>query len=144
MGLDIIAFRVKYSTLKKHKLTSDSKVLDLYNAYKADSNNDQDAYFRKQWYIYTYFKEHHTPSDTHKNTYVVDKSAIKAFKDLCKDILKHRGDEDYANEKLPISTGFINIYDDCYWDSVVDCRNQMIRLYNAMGNKDLVIWDFAY
>lgn len=143
MGLDIFAYRVKHSTLKKHNLTSDSNVLDLYNAYKVDGGN-YDAYFRKKWYIFTYFQLHHTPSDTHKSTYIVDKSAIKVFKDLCKDILKHRGDEDYANEKLPISTGFINIYDDCYWDSVEDCRNQLIRLYNSMGNKDLCIWDFSY
>ena len=143
MGLDIFAYRVKYSTLKKQSLTSDNKVLDLYNAYKADGGN-YDTYFRKNWYIFTYFQLHHTPSDTHKNTYVVNKSAIKVLKDLCKDILKHRGDEDYANEKLPISTGLINIYDNDYWDSVEDCRNQLIRLYNSMGNKDLVIWDFSY
>lgn len=143
MGLDIFGFRVKHSTLKKHNLTSADNALDIFKARKQEEGEDCNIYFRGAWYVFTYFALNHKADSNHKNVYVVDKSAIKEFKDLCADIIKHKGDEDYCNEKLPISTGYCNIYDNYYWDSVADCRKALSSLYYSMGNKDIVIWDFS-
>ena len=101
-----------------------------------------DAYFRKVNFIYEYFR-----NDMVNESCIVDKSRIGNLIDLCEDVLSHKGDEDYARENLPTTSGFFfgsTDYDDWYWHDVKDCIKQMRKLYKAMSDDDFVVWDFSW
>lgn len=101
-----------------------------------------DAYFRKVNFIYEYFR-----NDMVNESCIVDKSRIGNLIDLCEDVLSHKGDEDYAREKLPTTSGFFfgsTDYDDWYWHDVKDCIKQMRKLYKAMDEDDFVVWGFSW
>lgn len=102
----------------------------------------EDAYFRKVNFIYEYFR----------NLLVdecckVSKADIKALIDTCEDVLKHKGDEDYAKLYLPTTGGFFfgsTDYDDWYWKDVKNCLTQMKKLHKSMKDDDFVLWIFSW
>ena len=102
----------------------------------------EDAYFRKVNFIYEYFR----------NLLVdecckVSKADIKALIDTCEDVLKHKGDEDYAKLYLPTTGGFFfgsTDYDDWYWKDVKNCLTQMKKLHKSMKDDDFVLWVFSW
>ena len=101
-----------------------------------------DAYFRKVNFIYEYFR-----NDMVDESCVVDKSRIGDLISICEDVLAHKGDEDYASENLPTTSGFFfgsTDYNDWYWNDVKDCIKQMRKLYKAMSDDDFVIWGFSW
>ena len=102
----------------------------------------EDAYFRKVNFIYEYFR----------NLLVdecckVSKNDIKALIDTCEDVLKHKGDEDYAKLYLPTTSGFFfgsTEYNDWYWVDVKNCLTQMKKLHKSMDDDDFVVWIFSW
>jgi hypothetical protein len=61
--------------------------------------------------------------------------------------LEREGDEDFAKENLPTTSGFFfgsTEYDQWYWHDVKDCIKQMRKLYKAMSDDDFVVWDFSW
>jgi hypothetical protein len=77
----------------------------------------------------------------------VDKKDIGILVKLCSDVIKYRGDEDYAREVLPTTSGFFfgsTEYDEGYWCDVEDCLIQMTELYNSMDDDDFVLWVFSW
>lgn len=101
-----------------------------------------DAYFRKVNFIYEYFR-----NDMENESCTVDRSRIGNLIDICEDVLAHEGDEDYASEKLPTTSGFFfgsTEYDQWYWYDVKDCLKKMRKLHKAMSDDDFVVWDFSW
>jgi hypothetical protein len=101
-----------------------------------------DAYFRKVNFLYEYFR-----NDMVDESCVVDKTRIGNLISICEDVLAHKGDEDYAKEKLPTTSGFFfgsTRYDEWYWYDVNDCLTQMRKLYKSMSDEDFVVWGFSW
>lgn len=101
-----------------------------------------DAYFRKVNFIYEHFR-----NDMENESCIVDKSRIGNLIDICEDVLAHKGDEDYASENLPTTSGFFfgsTNYDEWYWHDVKDCLTQMRKMYKSMSDDDFVVWDFSW
>jgi hypothetical protein len=102
----------------------------------------EDCYFRKVNFIYEFFSK-----DMVDECCVVDKKDIGILVKLCSDVIKRRGDEDYAREVLPTTSGFFfgsTEYDEGYWCDVEDCLIQMTELYNSMDDDDFVLWVFSW
>ena len=102
----------------------------------------ENAYFRKVNFIYEFFRNEMTDESC-----VVSKSRIKVLIDSCKNVLKNKGDEDYAKEALPTTGGFFfgsTEYDKWYWKNVKNCLQQMTKLYKSMGDEDFVLWSFSW
>lgn len=102
----------------------------------------EDAYFRKVNFIYAFFQ-----SVLVDECCVVDKDKIQQLIDVCKDVLKHKGDEDYADEHLPTMGGFFfgsTNYDEWYWNDVKDCLKQMTKLHKSLKDDELVFWYFSW
>ena len=103
-----------------------------------------DAYFRKVNFLYAFFSKDIVEET---QTCVVDKARIGQLIDTCQDVLKHKGDEDYATENLPTQGGFFFgslDYDKWYWKDVKDCLKSMKKLYKAMGDDEFVRWHFSW
>lgn len=101
-----------------------------------------DAYFRKVNFIYAYFQDR-----LENESCVITKNELNEFIQVCKDVYNHKGDEDYASEFLPTTSGFFfgsTSYDDWYWDDVKDCIKQMQKLYKSLKDEDFVLWDFSW
>lgn len=102
----------------------------------------EDVYFRKVNFIYAFFK-----SILVDECCIVDKAKIQQLIDVCKDVLKHKGDEDYADEHLPTMGGFFfgsTNYDNWYWNDVKDCLKKMTKLHKSLKDDDLVFWYFSW
>lgn len=102
----------------------------------------ENAYFRKVNFIYEYFR-----NLLEDECCKVSKNDIKALIDTCEDVLKHKGDEDYAKLYLPTTSGFFfgsTDYDDWYWIAVKNCLTQMKKLHKSMGDDDFVVWIFSW
>lgn len=118
------------------------EVEEVFNEDVKDMFDAPDAYFRKVNFIYEHFR-----NDMENESCTVNKSRIGKLIDICEDVLRHEGNEDYANEKLPTTCGFFfgsTDYDKWYWYDVKDCIKQMRKLYKAMSDDDFVIWDFSW
>jgi hypothetical protein len=103
-----------------------------------------DVYFRKFNFVYSFFSNDIVEKT---QTCVVDKHRIGQLIDTCKDVLKYKGDEDYARENLPTQGGFFfgSIeYDDYYWKCVKYCLKCIKKLYKAMDDEDFVLWYFSW
>ena len=101
-----------------------------------------DAYFRKVNFIYQYFR-----GKLEDEECIVSKFELNEFIQVCKDVYKHKGDEDYATENLPTTSGFFfgsTAYDDWYWNDVKDCIKQMEKLYKKLDDEDSVLWCFSW
>ena len=100
------------------------------------------AYFRKVNFLYRYF------SDRLENECCfVDKSVIEELISTCEDVLAHKGDEDYAAEHLPTTSGFFfgsTAYDEWYWKDVKSCIKQMKKLIKPLKDEDYVLWEFSW
>jgi hypothetical protein len=118
------------------------EVEQIFNKDCEDVYAISDAYFRKVNFIYEYFRD-----DMENESCIVDKTRIGNLIDICKKVLEHKGDEDYAKENLPTTSGFFfgsTDYDQWYWNDVKNCIKQMSKLYKAMSDEDFVIWDFSW
>ena len=101
-----------------------------------------DAYFRKVNFIYQYFRGKLVDEEC-----IVSKFELNEFIQVCKDVYNHKGDEDYATENLPTTSGFFfgsTEYDDWYWNDVKDCIKQMEKLYKKLDDEDSVLWSFSW
>lgn len=118
---------------------------DAKNVLDKETNNyieAEDAYFRKVNFIYAFFQ-----SVLVDECCVVDKTKIQQLIDVCKDVLEHKGDEDYADEHLPTMGGFFfgnTDYNDWYWNDVKDCLKKMTKLHKSLKDDDLVFWYFSW
>jgi hypothetical protein len=78
---------------------------------------------------------------------IISKCELNEFIQVCKDVYNHKGDEDYATENLPTTSGFFfgsTAYDDWYWRDVKDCIKQMEKLYKKLDDEDSVLWCFSW
>lgn len=130
------------------KVLADTKnpyeIEKLFNKDAEEIHATYNAYFRKVNFIYQFFR-----NDISKDyeACIVNKSRIGNLIDLCEDVLSHKGDEDYARDNLPTTSGFFfgsTDYDDWYWHDVKDCLKQMRKLYKSMDDDDFVLWDFSW
>lgn len=100
------------------------------------------AYFRKVNFIYEYFR-----NKLEEECCKATKVEIKNLIDTCKDVLAHKGDEDYAKLHLPTTAGFFfgsTEYDKWYWEDVKDCKKQMEKIYKTLKDDDFVLWFFSW
>jgi hypothetical protein len=114
----------------------------VFNKDYEDMFAISDAYFRKVNFIYEFFR-----NDMKNERCIVDKTRIKQLIDVCENVLKHKGDKDYAKEHLPTTSGFLfgsTNYDEWYWNDVKDCIKQMNKLYRGLTDEDFVIWEFSW
>lgn len=126
----------------KTKVLDIAELEELVNSHIKCHYALEDAYFRKVNFIYEYYR----------NLLVdecckVSKDDIKALIDTCEDVLKHKGDEDYAKLYLPTTGGFFfgsTDYDDWYWKDVKNCLTQMKKLHKSMKDDDFVLWVFSW
>lgn len=101
-----------------------------------------DAYFCKVNFIYQYFRGKMVDEEC-----IISKFELNEFIQVCKDVYSHKGDEDYATENLPTTSGFFfgsTAYDDWYWNDVKDCIKQMEKLYKSLDDEDSVLWSFSW
>ena len=102
----------------------------------------EDAYFRKVNFIYAYFQNLLVDECC-----LVDKKAIFNLVNICKEVLKHKDNIEFAKDNLPTTSGFFfgsTEYDEYYYNDVEDCINQMEKLYNSMDDEDFVLWVFSW
>lgn len=133
-----------YDDWKKNftAIKTPDEVSEVFNAHGEKMFAFYDAYFRKVNFIYRYFSEY-----LENESCAVSKSHIADLISICKDVLKHEGDEDYASENLPTTSGFFfgsTEYNEYYFEDVKDCLKQMTKLYKSMGDDDFVLWDFSW
>lgn len=101
-----------------------------------------DSYFRKVNFIYEFYR-----SELVNEECLVSKGSILELIETCKDVLNHKGDEEYAEEHLPTTGGFFfgsTNYDKWYWEDVKDCLKQMEKLYKKLEDGDLAYWIFSW
>ena len=76
------------------------------------------------------------------------KKDIENLIDICKQVLAHKGDEEYAKLYLPTTSGFFfgsTEYDKWYWEDVKDCKKQMEKIYKSLkDDDDFVLWIFSW
>ena len=129
----------------KKELIDTKNPYEIEQLFKTDAeciHAAYDAYFRKVNFIYQYFRK-----DLVNEQCLVTKTRIGNLIDICKDVLAHKGDEDYAKEHLPTTDGFFfgsTEYDTWYWHDVKDCLTQMRKLYKSMDDDDFVLWVFSW
>ena len=132
MGLDISFYKLK-------GVKDSSKTIKDYVDDFRNHEEDGVAYFRKVNFLYSYFK------DKYEETALADRPSIKALINTCKDVLEHR-DEEYSREHLPTCDGFFfgsTEYDECYYEDVKDCIEQMSAILKDFNNnKDVILVDF--
>lgn len=118
------------------------EVEQAFNAVCEDIYPISDAYFRKVNFIYEHFR-----NDMTNEWCAVDKTRIGKLIRICENVLAHEGDENYAKENLPTTSGFFfgsTEYDKWYWYDVKDCLKQMRKLYRTMSDDDFVVWEFSW
>lgn len=101
-----------------------------------------DSYFRKVNFIYEFYRNELVNEEC-----LVSKGSILELIETCKDVLSHKGDEEYAEEHLPTTGGFFfgsTNYDKWYWEDVKDCLKQMEKLYKTLEDDDLAYWIFSW
>lgn len=133
MGLDIYFYRVS-GVDKDLFLNSDDGIIEILNT-------EEDVYFRKANFLYSYFAEYIDPVN---QWCVVSKRDIENLRDVCKFVADNRGDENIAKVRLPTRAGLFfgsTEYDDRYYDSIEWCYKHMDDLL-AFSNEDdnYVIW----
>lgn len=124
----------KIKTPQEVKIELDKQLLDYYPMYQ--------AYFRKVNFLYQYFR-----NDMENEWCLVGKEKIENLIELCEQVIKHKGDEDFANQYLPTTSGFFfgsTDYDDWYFADVKDCLTQMKKLNKSLNQDDLVMWEFSW
>ena len=117
-------------------------VAKFFEEMKTHIFKESDAYFRKVNFLYAYFG-----NKLVNESCIASKEEIKQLIDTCNDVLKHKGDEDYAIEHLPTTSGFFfgfTDYSDWYYNNVKDCIKQMRKLYRSLKDDDFVLWDFSW
>ena len=121
-----------------------NEIEDLFNKDAEEIYAVYNAYFRKVNFIYQFFRE-----DISKEyeACIVNKCDIGRLISACEQVLKHKGNEDYAKEHLPTTDGFFfgsTDYNYWYWHDVKNCLKQMRKLYKSMDDDDFVLWDFSW
>ena len=133
----------EYYTSKLNEIKTPDEVEVVFNTDKERIYSLYNAYFRKVNFLYEYFR-----SDLVDESCIVTKQRILDLINTCKDVLEHKGDEDYAKEHLPTTSGFFfgsTEYNEGYWYDVKDCLKQMNKLYKSMkDDEDLALWDFSW
>lgn len=100
------------------------------------------AYFRKYNFIYAYFQ-----NNLDEEFCFCDKNELNDFIDVCKDVLAHKDNVEYANEHLPTCSGFFfgnTDYNEWYWIKVEDCIEQLSKVYKEMDDDDMLFCEFSW
>lgn len=118
------------------------EVKEVFKQEREHHYSLHDAYFRKVNFIYEYFR-----NKLEEECCKATKKDIEDLIDTCKDVLVHKGDEDYAKLYLPTTAGFFfgsTEYDEWYWKDVKDCKKQMEKIYKTLKDDDFVLWIFSW
>ena len=133
-----------YDSYRKelNSIKTPQDVAELFEKFNKRIYAVSDAYFRKVNFIYEYFRNKLVDEGC-----IVSKFELNEFIQVCKDVYKHKGDEDYATEYLPTTSGFFfgsTSYDEWYWNDVKDCIKQMEKIYKKLDDEDIVMWEFSW
>lgn len=100
------------------------------------------AYFSKSNFIYAYFQ-----NNLNDECCFCDKNELNRLIYVCKDVLAHKNNVQYAEEHLPTCSGFFfddTDYDEWYWKNVEDCIKQLSKVYKKMDDDDMLFCVFSW
>ena len=155
MGLDMYLYAEQYVSGYAFRPDEEKeKYAKVINALDASSMVTHDSpsatisltvgYWRKANYIHNWFVNNVQGGVDNCDRYWVDKDKLKELSTLLLDLLKHRGDEEYANTHLPTAEGFFfggTEYDQYYWETIDETYKMIVTLLNKVGENN---WELYY
>jgi hypothetical protein len=141
-GFYLAKYGYEYRNNTITSIKSPQELEVIFNEEKKHIYPMSDAYFRKVNFIYEYFR-----NKLENESCVITKNELNEFIQNCKEVYNKKGNENYAKQVLPTTSGFFfgsTDYDEWYWNDVKDCIAQMQKIYKALKDDDYVMWDFSW
>jgi hypothetical protein len=155
MGLDMYLYAEQYVSGGSYRSDEEREtyvnVVNSLNAVDIACSGTPTAtisltvgYWRKDNHIHNWFVNNVQRGVDDCGKYEVEREELEKLCDLLLDLLKHRGDEEYANTHLPTSAGFFfgsTEYDHDYWQSIDETYKMIFTLLKKTEN---TTWEFYY
>ena len=149
MGLDMYLTKRTYvknwnfqKDEEKHKVTVkfNGKSRKDIKPKRISHIEEEVGYWRKANHIHSWFVENVQKGIDECQESYVSLERLTELRDLCKEVVERKGDDDFVSENLPTGSGFFfggTEYDEYYYE---DCK-ETIKILNAILKEEEIVRD---